>query len=189
MNKQTYPIPEGCKAITMEIIDNTIVTTFEPQFKRGDVLIGQNKDIFILDKVLNNVYYYFIAYFEFKDEEDSCIIFMNYINHPDYLKSIRHATPEEAQRLWDALAKEGKRWNPETMQVEEIKKEVQRAKKGDTYWYFGNRFGIFNSTENGDNVDDARYDFGNYFLTKEQAQRAAEKLKQALADFWEEELK
>lgn len=57
MNKQTYPIPEGCKAITMEIIDNTIVTTFEPEFKRGDVIYCEDNDgfswVFILREKIN----------------------------------------------------------------------------------------------------------------------------------------
>src|SRR5690554_2771547 len=32
----------------------------------------------------------------------------------------RPATPEEAQPLWDALKKAGKRWNAEAMQVEDV---------------------------------------------------------------------
>ena len=37
-----------------------------------------------------------------------------------YKSSARYATKEQAQQLFDALAKEGKRWNAETKQIETI---------------------------------------------------------------------
>ena len=42
MTKQTFTIPEGCKAVTVEQVDNQIITTFEPEFKRGDVCQHEN---------------------------------------------------------------------------------------------------------------------------------------------------
>ena len=36
--KQTFNIPAGCKTVSIEQIGNTIVTTFEPEFKKGDFL-------------------------------------------------------------------------------------------------------------------------------------------------------
>ena len=192
MNKQTYPIPDGCKAITMEIIDNTIVTTFEPQFKRGDAIYCEDKDgfswVFILKEKTNgeyNPYEYFCCVTSTHN-----IYIDGFSKHPE--RVFRHSTPEEAQRLWDALAKEGKRWNPETMEVEEIEKEIPRAKIGSVYYSvdFGNRIKPFYySEEVNDEIDKRNHETGNYFLTEEQAQRAADKLKQALADFWKEELK
>ena len=43
------------------------------------------------------------------------------------------ATPEEAQRLWDALAKQGKRWNPETMAGWRLKRTGGGLKGGENY--------------------------------------------------------
>ena len=194
MNKQTYPIPEGCKAITMEIIDNTIVTTFEPaqaqpEFKRGDVIYCEDKDgfswVFILkEKTIRkyNPYNYFCVVTSIGEiaTDDRC-------RHPE--RVFRHATPEEAQRLWDALAKDDKRWNPETMEVEEIKKEIPRAKLWDPYWVFDSDFDVSSCQETNHKADNNSHQKGRYFLSKEQAQRATDKLKQALADFWKEELK
>lgn len=186
MNKQTYPIPEGCKAITMEIIDNKIVTTFEParpEFLRGDVTISKLGSVCVVDEIKGDHIYEIVGVLP-----SGKITFRDRTPFID-VDGSRHATPEEAQPLWDTLAKEGKRWNPETMQVEEIKKEIPRAKKDGIYWCFGNRLGVFESTEDGDKADDARHYLGNYFLTKEQAQRASDKLKSALDEFWKEELK
>lgn len=45
---------------------------------------------------------------------------------------IRNATPEEIQELDDQLAAEGKRWNPDTMQIEKLK---WKPKKRDKYYY------------------------------------------------------
>lgn len=190
MNKQTYPIPEGCKAITMEIIDNTIVTTFEPEFKRGDVIYCEDNDgfswVFILREKINrgfNPYEYFCSITsKGKINTDDCC------RHPERIFS--HATPEEAQRLWDALAKEGKRWNPETMEVEEIKKELWRADCQRFYFFItDHNFSVSECMETSHLADCMRYNSGNYFQTEEQAQRAANRIKTALSEFWKEELK
>jgi hypothetical protein len=44
-------------------------------------------------------------------------------------QGLRHATSEEAQELFDALAKEGKRWNAEKMCIEDMPKFYTRPKK------------------------------------------------------------
>lgn len=41
-----------------------------------------------------------------------------------YINEYRLATPSEAQQFFDALAKEGKRWNPDTLQIENIEKDI-----------------------------------------------------------------
>lgn len=189
MNKQTFQIPEGCKAITMEQVGNQIITTFEPEFKRGDILYGPchagyAESIAIFNKNIEG-------------ENNLFLVFAVLVSDNVYLETDlrhsslrRHATPEEAQRLWDALAKVGKRWNPETMQVEEIKKEIPRAKYMENYYIVEyDSFHVFEASETKHRFDNGRHEIGNYFLTKEQAQRAADKLKSALDEFWKEELK
>src|SRR5690554_963635 len=53
----------------------------------------------------------------------------------------RPATPEEAQPIWDALRKAGKRWNAETMQVEEVAEDKEpkpeMLKEGDVVFEDG----------------------------------------------------
>ena len=179
MTKQTFQIPEGCKAITMEQIGNQIVTTFEVEFKKGDVLISHDKEILIILK-------------EYTDE-DTIESYLNstsgFSNYGWGIEAFRLATPEEAQRLWDALAKQGKRWNPETMQVEDIKKDRWRGESEENYCFLNSSLNIVTSTEDSYNTDDIRYNSGNYFQTKEQAEKAKAYIEEALNDFWEEELK
>ena len=124
MNKQTFQIPDGCKAVTVEQVGNQIITTFEPEFKRGDVLINDDKDIFVLDKIDGDYAYEIVGFFK------SRLLTFGNDEFFAFIHRCRHATTEEAQRLWDALAKEGKRWNPETMEVEEIEKKLWRAEIG-----------------------------------------------------------
>lgn len=185
MEKQTFQIPDGCKAITVEQVGNQIVTTFEPMFKRGDVLTCEKGCTCVFERLneINNGYFHEIVG-----------VIDNDITKSDSrtfgsTKNYRHAAPEEAQRLWDALAKQGKRWNPETMQVEEIKKDRWRAKMEENYYSLTSSLDIVTSTEDGYNTDNMRYNSGNYFRTKEQAERAKSYIKKAFKDFWKEELK
>lgn len=188
MKKQSFTIPEGCRAVTVEQVGNQIITTFEPEFKRGDVLIGKNvasTSTLIFDRTEQNRSFYFAGVFF--DGFKECLFLNDFINN-NVVDSLRHATPEEAQRLWDALAKEGKRWNPETMQVEPIKKERWRAKKKERYYYVNSILYVVSETESGYSFDSIRHQSGNHFQTEEQAQRAASRLKAELDKFWEEEL-
>lgn len=174
--KQTFQIPDGCKEITIKKIGNQIITAFEPKFKSGDVLISYDKDVLIMFKEYTN--------------EESIKSYFNSIadsiNYDWVTGAFRLATPEEAQQLWDDLAKQGKRWNPKTMQVEPIR---WRAKFGKDYYCFYWDMNIVAATECGDTSDNLRYNFGNYFRTIGQAERANPYIKKALDDFWKEELK
>ena len=176
MEKQTFQIPDGCKAITMEQIGNQLVTTFEVEskFKDGDVVISNDKDVLIIFKEYTN--------------EDTIESHFNSANADNYgwlTLAFRLATPEEAQRLWDALAKQGKRWNPETKQVEPLR---WRAEFGKCYCCLYGDMSIVTTIEYGVDTDNMRYNSGNYFRTEEQAERAKPYLQKALDDFWKEEL-
>lgn len=186
MNKQTFEIPEGCKRITIEQVGDQLVPTFEPEFKRGDVLISKNDN------------YVICVFNDFKNVNSFTEIVgllrggrLTFFNSEifDFIHEYRHATPEEAQRLWDALAEEGFQWNPETMQLEKIKKERWRAERGQGYYFIVWDMNIAISTEDGDNLDNIRYKNGNYFRTREQAESALPYLQKAFDKFWKEELK
>lgn len=190
MTKQSFPIPEGCKAVTVEQVGNQIITTFEPsqpKFKRGDVLISKDEK------------YCWIVVFKGFDQLPSLNKMCFYVmlsgaqrivlNDNCNPEGFRHATPEEAQQLWDALAKDGKRWNLETMQVEPTKKKRWRAESGEEYYFISPSLRTGAGYEVEHDVDNIRYEKGNYFQTIEQAQRAANRLRAELDKFWEEELK
>lgn len=45
----------------------------------------------------------------------------------DYGDNVFNATEEEKQQLFKVLAKEGKRWNPDTLKLEDIEKELPKS--------------------------------------------------------------
>ena len=79
-----------------------------------------------------------------------------------------------------SMAEDGKRWNAEEKQVEDIKPKRWRAKKNEQYYTLGDYFEVCESEENNDHIDEKRYKYGLYFQTEQQAESAAEKIKELL---------
>lgn len=106
----------------VEILNERVVEANEPQYKDGDFVINMAGDILIFrEKVGVSIYDH--AYLT------------NYLRlfiRPALASTTRierHTTEEEKQRILNALAKEGKRWNAEKKCVEDI--PVCKFKKGD----------------------------------------------------------
>lgn len=99
----------------------------KPEFKDGDILYSNlvGNEVFIAkieEKGILHSYAYMDIYNKVlnidKDETfdiSGCI----------YNGNIRLATDSEKQQLFDALAKEGKRWNPDTKQIEDLPKKCE----------------------------------------------------------------
>lgn len=83
---------------------------------------------------------------------------------------LRNATPEEIQELDDQLAAEGKRWNPDTMQIEKLRwKPIKDVR----YFHIiitGGTIQVDNYKWAGDVVDENLYDIDNCFKTKKEAE-------------------
>lgn len=104
-----------------------------------------------------------------------------YINQKAWVNAnIRPATDSEKQRLFDALAKVGKRWNAETKQIEDLPR--WRAKEGGKYYFVSDCLDVDYNPENFDKIDNSYYAAGNYFKTEEAASRAAEKIRKILKE-------
>ena len=97
--------------------------------------------------------------------------------------SLRAATAEEKQELEDALAGKGMFWNAKENRIE---KKRWRAALEKNYFIVNNDFTIHPTSEDGDELDNERYNGGNYFRTKEQAEKAAKAIKETLKKFHEE---
>ena len=118
-NCNTFDIPDNIKKVTVKQVGNKIVLEMvqEKEPKPGDVMINKHGSVYIFKENYGNIF-----------KENYGNIHKNYafLRKDGHLIigghcfSGRPATPEEAQRLWDALRKAGKRWNPETMQVEDL---------------------------------------------------------------------
>ena len=85
------------------------------------------------------------------------------------------ASESEKQELFDKLAEVGKRWNPETKKLEDIR---WRAGKGGFYHYLNGSLEVLSSCDNRGNVSDGMYNVGNYFKTKEAAKKVADQIKE-----------
>ena len=94
--------------------------------------------------------------------------------------SIRYEKPEvkveENQLLFDALAKEGKRWNADKKCIEDLPR--WRAKANETYYFIAIDVEVMDDIEDGGCVDDACYSAGNYFKTREAAERVAKQIRE-----------
>lgn len=94
--------------------------------------------------------------------------------------AIRYEKPEvkveENQLLFDALAKEGKRWNADKKCIEDLPR--WRAKKNETYYFIGIDVEVMDNIEYGYSVDDACYSAGNYFKTREAAEHVVRQIRE-----------
>lgn len=115
--RHTFTIANDVKTITIEQVGNRIVLEMVPEEKKepkpGDVMINNRGSIYIFKRDIDYHRHESYAWLG-KDGGIENIFFTG------WCLSGRPATPEEAQPLWDALKKAGKRWNAETMQIEDI---------------------------------------------------------------------
>lgn len=98
------------------------------EFKDGDIVTlkipNLEKNIRIFKEVVNKKMHenhYYVG-FNFDDDGRPIQIFKDYYAYTD---NDRPATDFEKQQLFSALAKEGKRWNPVTKQIEDLPKKCE----------------------------------------------------------------
>lgn len=174
----TVAIPEGCTAI---IKDGIITFTPLQEFKDGDILAaeGWNK----------------ACPFIYAGEDDKgCHKFYAGVNCGGGLvisdgydrwgkNTLRLATEEEKQELFDLMKEKGLRWNTAKKRVEEIR---WRANDKRAYYFISEQGYVMVNYEAGFPSDEDKWVFGNYFRTEEQAEAAAEAIKEVLRKFHEE---
>lgn len=170
----TITIPEGCKAI---VKGRSVVFEKEEkeevqEFKDGDVLRSIcDHEVLIFKK--NTCSEYFSSHYNYSGVG----------NNMWRIGCFRHATEEEKQLLFDKMKEQGLQWNAEEKRVEVIR---WRAKKGE-YYYHINADGFASTIKHTDYITDYyRYNFGNYFRTKEQTKEAARRVKETLRKYHEE---
>ena len=182
-------IPDGAIKVTVEIgEDGTAVARYEKpevnveekfQPKDGDILYGNSLTENIVIYKGTNERGAILSYAGMTTflGIDKVSVFQTpstgYGLTKDY---IRPATEAEKQRLFNALAKEGKRWNAEKKQIEDLPR--WRAKGGNIYYYIGVDAEVEDDLESGCSGDDACYSVGNYFKTREAAERAAKQIRE-----------
>ena len=172
--KQTFEIPNGCNRVTIEQQGNKIVTTFEPEFKEGDIIYVTCSKIFIVKDFEKGSFH---AYLDTNYDD----VVLNGFLCPKFGGfKCRIASLDETNKIKQSLYKVGKQWNPEKKCVEDLKPKRWRAEKDGLYYYIHE--GIWSNVafEGFTNIDKQRHVLGNYFKTKEQAEAAADKIKELL---------
>src|SRR5690554_2174748 len=110
--RHTFTIPDGTKGINVSKEGNRIVVEMVPEGpKPGDVMINDWGGVYIFKSDRYKGGYH--NCFAWLGESGNLLI-------GDWCLPGRPATPEEAQPLWDALKKAGKKWNAEAMEVEDV---------------------------------------------------------------------
>ena len=167
------PIPEGCKAVIEG--DVVLIEEKENEFRDGDVL----------HSIFNETMAIFREFYGYKE-------FRSHYNTQEPLEdsgwsvdAFRLATDEEKQILFDKMKEQGLKWNAEEKKVEKIR---WRALPNEAY-YFVTTTGVADDSKEYSfwhATPENRYQIFNYFRTKEQAEKAAEVVKEALRKFHEE---
>lgn len=170
------PVPEGCKAVVEG--DVVLIESKEQEFKDGDI-IAKNKAVAILKGGFNNGVFRDYACLNF----DGKVLISNDTEWSTLPAGWHIATEEERQLLFDKMAEQGLRWNAEEKRVEKIR---WRAKNGEKYYVVNNFGHVVADKESGFDIDRLRWEFGNYFRTRKQAEKAAEAVRETLKKFHEE---
>ena len=187
MQEIKLSIPEGCEAVTVKVYGEKVVTEFEP---KEEVWLPKDGDFYAIDNE-NGTSSPAIYNGNYTPKFDVLVPFycgidiygQLRINVPEKefgfgnYNEIRPATEEEKQRLLDAIAKEGYRWNPDKNELEELPR--WRTKKGEEYFFISEgALEVYSENEDFDEVDDSRHGSGNYFKTEEAAERVAKQIRE-----------
>lgn len=190
--EKTYKItlPKGAKVYTIDAKADdgvlNVTVNLEQKYipKDGDIVYAQwegdrsnYKWIFIYKKSLTDPYKNCDVYAYLGIERNGKTVSeLHFDDHCTSQELLRPATEAEKQRLFDALAKEGKQWNAEAKQIEDLPR--WRAEKNGKYYYVNDDSSIRETKEMEWAIDNDFYNAGNYFRTREAAEKVAEKIKE-----------
>lgn len=171
--KQTFNIPEGCKTVSIEQIGNTIVTTFEPKFKKGDfVAIDEsNDDFYSLGIIYDDNNFLFLYNKRFNNTK---------WHEPRGISKIaRLATESETQLLLDKMYEAGYDWDAEKCEVVTYK---WRPEDGECYFVPAalSQELYYSYTFDDDPVDRMYLERGLICKTGEEAVNMAKKMLEAI---------
>ena len=112
--------------IENQIIEEMEKAEWEPQ--DGDVCYAENIDGYCTPFIYRHTGLNRTAFYAAFDKWGNVLIYHGNAISKETMKMLRPATEEERQRLFDAIAKEGKRWNAEKKVVEDIPKPYEFRK-------------------------------------------------------------
>lgn len=174
--KKTYKItlPKGANISTVETNESNgvleVTVDMEQKFvpKEGDI-VARNKVVAVYAGT--NEAGDIITYIAF----NGMYVYTNMSDGWGYTSDFRPATEAEKQRLFDALAKQGKRWNAEKKCFEDLSR--WRAKRRRLYYYIVQDRLVLHKEEAREALDNHNYELGNYFRTREAAEKVASQIR------------
>ena len=174
-NKEAQNIRTNIKDGTIEV-EVELKEKWEP--RNGDIcyLEGSYHYVFIFKEVICD--YVLYSYINLCLDVDTLFCMKdNIVSSTADIKIFRPATDTEKQLLFDALAKKGKMWDAQKKAVVDLPR--WRAERDCRYYYIKNCDAtIHPGDDNRFEVDNNLYESGNYFKTKEAAERVAEQIRE-----------
>lgn len=174
-------MPEGITEFSVQVNGETATVVYETRpWVDGKKEEWQPQDGEIVFATTNNWIQHFI--FPFCHMEDAVLhdIRGKYeleLGTCRFLYTLfRPATKEEKKMFRDALKEKCLRWNAEEKKVEKLPR--WRALYGENYYVIGSELNVDCQSEAGHIVDDNRNKVGNYFRTREAAERVAGQIKE-----------
>ena len=176
MEQLKINVPEGCTA-KIKKEDGFLIVTFEPKKEEN----WRPKDGDIVAKETGT-----IAIYAGTNEHGAIITYAGFNMYLTlrkgtgwgYTYDYRPATEEEKQRLFDALAKEGMQWNAEKKCIEYFPRWRQKHDK--CYYFIDSELIVSYQPDVLCKTDNNRHEAGNYFKTKEAAERVASQIREIL---------
>ena len=165
MKEMKYKLPNDAESVTVKVEDGYVVALYEPkkEFKFGDyvrVCKNYTEVGIVLSKCDNGNY-------EILETDNQ-----RYIVNSKLIKEIRDFEIVYINRYL-------KEYN---LVIDYDKKEIVKKRWrvycGSGYYYINSVNKIETENEYGDDVDDDRYEIGNYFRTKEQAEKVAKEIRE-----------
>ena len=178
MKEITISIPEGTDKFTVKIEGGEAKVIYDHSEKKE----WQPQDgeiVFATQKGLGEEHFIFpYGYMTDANVNDVlCDMRLNINTGNEWICTVeRPATEEEKKMFHDALKEKGLRWNAEEKKVEPIPR--WRAEKNEEYYYVCADAEVEHDLENGCSGDDTCYSIGNYFKTREAAERVAGQIKE-----------
>lgn len=173
--KYIMQLPRGAKVSSTDIKyeDGKIVLTAQlEEWKPEDGEICYVRDISGYESIFikRGDYYNTASYYVSFDNNTTLYVNSGFVVDNKEIDVLRPATEEERKKLFDAMAKEGKRWNAE----KKVMEDVRWRAKAEGYYYRID--GLIGGTPDVSVRQDFRsprsntdYEIGNYFKTKQAA--------------------
>ena len=177
-------VPDGTDVKTA-VENGNLVITFskeseveEPKFKNGDIIYVQERAggyIAIFQNMWDDVIDVHVSLCL-----KTGLVYTNFNGKTILIRknilSIRYATDEEKQELFNKLAKQKQlRWDEKELKFEPIR---WRAEKGEAFWFISSYGKVSCWSDNRDKYSNYYYNTRNYFQTEELANKALPKWKE-----------